>query len=932
MLSFGTLSFTAPWLLAALAALPVLWWVLRVTPPAPKRERFAAIQFLLNAVRQEETPAHTPPWLLILRLLIAALIIAGLAGPVLNAQAPTNARGQLALIIDNGWPAAANWARIKRAALTELEHAEQSGDPVVLVRTAPAAAQSFAPMAPARARAIVQAMEPEPWRPTRTEVAQAWQAAGEGLSTERVLWLTDGISAEAEDDDDDDTAFHTLLETFSSLEIIAPNAADLPLMLSPARSTANDLRLTITRPHTQARRQGHLVALGDGGAALARRPFEFTADALSAETVFNLPNEIRNRIRRIEITGERSTGTITLLDERWQRQTLGLVSGSDLESAQPLLSDLYYIERAMAPNADLRKGQIAELIEGHISTLVLADVGQMVSTDRTLLEDWVEAGGLLIRFAGPRLANLPENDPLVPVHLRKGGRIMGGALSWAKPQTLGEFDEDSPFVGLTTKDDILVNRQVLAEPSLELAARTWARLADGTPLVTAAPFGNGHVVLFHVTANTEWSTLPLSGLFLDMLERLMTLSNTAALPTSNEAEVAGASLSPRQTLNGFGLLKAPSTMALPIPTAERGKITPGPTHPPGFYGDADAPSAFNPTRPSETIREQTEWPKGAALAHYTIEKAQRLGPTLLAIAMALALLDGLIALFLMGKLSFSRPARHAGVFLILIGCCLMLPPPAQAQDDPRVVEAALETHLAYIKTGDASLDAMSRAGLLGLTQKLIQKTAVEPAAPMGLDIETDDLTLFPLIYWPIRAEQAPLSPTAATRLSQYLKTGGMVLFDTQDQDIGTSAYGGVSGAQLALRRVLEGIDVPPLAPVPDGHVLTRSFYLLNEFPGRYAGGQVWVEAHQPDENEFTSSVEEGSTNDGVSAIIIGSNDWASAWAIDANGRPIAAVIPGGDRQRELAFRFGINLSMYALTGNYKGDQVHTKELIKRLGE
>jgi hypothetical protein len=103
-------------------------------------------------------------------------------------------------------------------------------------------------------------------------------------------------------------------------------------------------------------------------------------------------------------------------------------------------------------------------------------------------------------------------------------------------------------------------------------------------------------------------------------------------------------------------------------------------------------------------------------------------------------------------------------------------------------------------------------------------------------------------------------------------------------------------------------------------VLTRSFYLLRNFPGRWDGGTLWVEP--PDEH----------VNDGVSTLIVGSNDWAAAWAVDAEANPIYPVEPGGEAQREMAFRFGINLVMYALTGNYKADQLHVGTILQRLGQ
>ncbi len=103
--------------------------------------------------------------------------------------------------------------------------------------------------------------------------------------------------------------------------------------------------------------------------------------------------------------------------------------------------------------------------------------------ERERLDRWVREGGTLVRFAGPRLAE--RQDPLLPVPLRAGERQLGGALSWERPQHLAPFPDHSPFAGLPVPAEVTVERQVLAEPSPRLAERTWARLADGTPLVTA---------------------------------------------------------------------------------------------------------------------------------------------------------------------------------------------------------------------------------------------------------------------------------------------------------------------------------------------------------------------------------------------------------------------------------------------------------------
>ena len=193
--------------------------------------------------------------------------------------------------------------------------------------------------------------------------------------------------------------------------------------------------------------------------------------------------------------------------------------------------------------------------------LILADVGN-VAEARDQLTRWIDDGGVLVRFAGPRLA--AADDDLVPVKLRRGGRILGGSLSWEQPQQLAAFPRESPFFGMAVPTDVTVSRQVLAEPDATLNERTWATLADGTPLVTAQRRGKGLVVLFHVTADTRWSDLPLSGTFVDMLKRIVALAGSIATPEGNAANARGAArevLPPTRVLDGFGLFGPPPPTA-----------------------------------------------------------------------------------------------------------------------------------------------------------------------------------------------------------------------------------------------------------------------------------------------------------------------------------------------------------------------------------
>jgi hypothetical protein len=572
--------------------------------------------------------------------------------------------------------------------------------------------------------------------------------------------------------------------------------------------------------------------------------------------------------------------------------------------------------------------------------MILADVGNVAEVHDQITR-WIEDGGVLVRFAGPRLA--ASEDDLVPVRLRRGGRILGGSLSWEQPQQLGAYAHDGPFFDMTVPNDVTVSRQVLAEPDATLTDHTWATLADGTPLVTAERRGKGLIVLFHVTADTRWSDLPLSGAFVDMLKRIVAQAGVAAAAegdASGGRETQGA-VPPSRVLDGFGVFVPPPPSARPVPAGFSGRATPD--HPPGFYGPPEGLLAVNTLAPADQLAPLNVSALNARLEEYRLSEPQDLrGPILLA-ALGLLALDALVVFWLAGGLKQIMRRRHRVAAAIaafaIVGSALLGAPKAQAQQTQAQAggdtawKAALETRLAYVVTGNEEVDRISKAGLQGLTLFLAQRTALEAAEPTGLDPARDELAFYPLIYWPIVASAPKPSPEALQHIDAYMKQGGTVLFDTRDAIEAPPGPGGEARApgMLALRNILSSLDIPELEPVTRDHVLTKTFYLLKDFPGRFTTGQLWVEA-LPAESEDNESNRPARAGDGVSSIIITSNDLAGAWAMRPDGQSMLPLVANEPRQREFAFRAGVNIVMYTLTGNYKADQVHIPALLERLGQ
>jgi len=932
------IGFTAPAVLAALALLPVIWWLLRLTPPRPRRVSFPPTRLLLDVAERQETPAKSPWWLTLLRLLLAAALIVALAGPVWRPEGEAAAGdGPLVLVVDNGWAAARDWPLRLAAAGRALDLAARDGRAVALVATAEGLRQPVAADVPEAVRPRLEALAPRPWPTDRAALAAPLAEAFATSRAGSAAWISDGLAGS-----DGDFA-ERLAAVVDGPVVVEVAGGPGPVGLAAVDNGAEALTVAAIRPQADAAQPvaAFVRALDQKGFVLGEAPAAFAAGAVTAAARFELPAGLRNDIARLEVAGDETAGAVRLVDDRWRRRTVGLISGGSADLAQPLLSPLHYLAQALAPFADVREptgGDVAEavrtLTDEGVSVIVLADVGTLVDEARQRLEQWVDNGGVLVRFAGPRLAAGGDGDEaLIPVRLRTGGRILGGTLSWEEPQPLSSYSPDGPFAGLKVPGDVTVTRQVLAEPDADLGRRTWASLADGTPLVTAAPRGEGTVVLFHVTADTGWSNLPLSGGFVEMLRRIVALSSAAG----DKTDAASGPLKPLRVLDGRGRLTAPGPEVEPLPPGTPLEGGVGPTRPPGLYGADDAFRAVNLLAADATLAPLALGPLEARATRLplVVEGPTDLKPWVLCAAMILLIVDAIAVLVLAGAWR-RRPAVAAAVALTAALLAAAAPGPARAQEavagdataERFALDATLATRLAYVVTGDPTVDEASRLGLAGLSRFLTERTALEPGEPMGVDLGRDELAFFPLLYWPVTAEQAKPSPEAMARVDAYMRNGGTILFDTRDQ-LATGGRSGAGPATLKLREILDGLDVPPLEPVPADHVLTKAFYLLEDFPGRWGDGPLWVETST---NEAESPDRPVRSGDGVSPILITANDLAGAWAVSDSGDWLYPTVPADPFQREYAIRAGVNIVMYTLTGNYKADQVHVPALLERLGQ
>ncbi len=932
------LTFAQPLLLLGLLSLPVLWWLLRVMPPRPRRVEFPPTRLLFDIAPKEETPSRTPWWLTAIRLAAAALLIMAAAGPIWNPATGLGSANNApaVILLDDGWSAAQSWDTRIKAADELIAKADNDRRGVALIPLSEPQ-RDITLMPAGTARVALRQISPKPWSVERVETLPAIERFLKSTGDAEIAWLTDGT-----DTGRGSEFLEGLSKTIGERPLTIFEGAPPPMALAAAENAAAKMTVKVLRPAGGAA-AGTVRAVDAKGSPIAESRFAFADRDRETDASFELPVELRNDIARLEIAGERSAGAVQLLDKRWRRRAVGVVSGATSDTAQPLLAANFYLARALSPFADVRLGErgapqqaIGQFLDQKLPMIVMADVGALSPEIRERLNAWIEQGGVLVRFAGPRLAQ--ADDDLVPVRLRRGGRTLGGSLTWEKPQHLSAFAGDGPFAGLAVPKDITVSRQVLAEPDAALATKTWALLEDGTPLVTGERRGKGVVALFHVGADMRWSDLPMSGSFVEMLRRIVDMSGYTSTQGAGVANEGSAEMvAPLRTLDGFGAFGPPPSTAKPMPADYRDRATP--EHPPGLYGPAEGPIAVNTLAAADRLAALHTSGLRAQRATYTNAEPRDLRGILLASSLALFLIDAVIVALLGAGLAAllrrRRPAAASLALAMVVALVTSTPAPVRADTskDEFAMRAVSQTRLAYVVTGNADVDAIVKAGLSGLTLFLAQRTALEAGDPVGVDPARDELAFFPLIYWPVMPGAQKPSQDTLNRIDAYMKQGGTVLFDTRDA---VEAPPGDNGAaqtpgMQALRNILSSLDVPELEPVPREHVLTKTFYLLRDFPGRYTTGQTWVETLPRDDDEEAAS-RPAHGGDGVSPIIITSNDLAGAWALRPDGQPMLPVSGGDMRQREFAFRAGVNIVMYTLTGNYKADQVHVPALIERLGQ
>ena len=784
------LSFANAWILIGLLALPALWYLLKLTPPPPRTITLATARFLRDLIPQAPVSQKTPWWLLLLRTLFISLLIFALAGPAITPQSKTPAPGgDVLILIENDWAAAQNWSDITKTAKHIIQETSREKHAIYLATTAPLKPQNDiqGPLLKDQALSYLNAIKPNPWRSETETLAPSLSAK----NVSRVHFLSSGL----------ETGISQTLQSEMNKKFIIhyPDAQTLPAVITNAELRANGLHVATTR--AGGANTNTLIQILDKDDRLLTQN---TGDNIKREgtqttSTIAVAPALHDHIHTIKLPQSMGANAVFLTGNLFKNRTAGIVSRKSAEQTQSLADASFYLTKALSPFGEVKTGQIEQLLAENVGLMILPDIANIPEGALEKLERWTENGGILLRFAGPNLAQSNTPSPLLPVPLRYGLRGTDGPVSWERAQKLTHFEESSPFYTISIPEDITFTRQILADPAFDIEDKIWARLEDGTPLITADKKERGLIVFIHTAATPDWSNLPLSGLYVDILQKLLDLSTYQNKNAIEKNTVLKAGI----LLDGFGNNYIPSGGESSLSAGELENLKPSREHPPGLYSSALLSRPLN-LGPSLYNLEplQTNAPN-MTYVRYQSETNIDLRPYAFYAALFLLLIDLFILIILFGWAG--QALRLTSLFLVCLLCLLLPTHNAKAQEIN--ADYANNFYLGFIRTGDIAIDQASEAGLKNIARVLRQRTSIEPKGVAGLAPISKEILFFPFIYWPISNSPQAMNAAERQNIQNYLDQGGFIIFDMQTANTAPS-----SAKSRHLRVLMNGLILPSLTP------------------------------------------------------------------------------------------------------------------------
>lgn len=683
-----------------------------------------------------------------------------------------------------------------------------------------------------------------------------------------------------------DNEFFDLLKSKTSSEINLYSPIESFATIKSIKIEENLIKFDIFATKNQIYK---INALDKNGNIIAK----FNANDKAAN--LSLANEKISKIAYFDILGQRNAAKIFLFDENLLKPIV--FTPKILDKDQPLISDAHFIWSSLKTFANPHVFDMDKLQKQKPSAIIFGDISGFDNQETKILKNYMENGGIIIRFMGNK-AIAKENDEIITAKISNQIHKITNGFD-VKPVTINEFAKDNFLYGIEIPQDFKINNNIIFAANSK-PDEIYIQLSDGSPYLSMKKFGLGKLFMFHVNAAPIWSNGGLSNLHNEIIRKIIEQNQIGKKSNINFND-ENIILKKTLEIDNIGNLNRnfENISFIKLPLNE--KKFPNEKYPAGLYENENHVLALNVGQ-SYSNAQILKMPENIGFKS-NIDFKNNFSYLFLTSAFIILFLELFITFII--KSNFQKFLKFA---LILFSLVSLIPHASYAQNK----KAKDDIKLAFVITNDDATNLIAKQGLEGLSLALEQRTNIEPNGTIGINLETDELAKHPIIYWLIPKNGMEISLNAQKSLNKYMQNGGIILIDTQGK-----AMDGAK-AQANLKKAVNGLKIPPIEQVPPQHILKKSFYLLQNFQGFYKNSSLWVE---------TAASQNSSANDGVSPIIIFDGNFARIWARAKTQSMIDIFAPISND--ELGIRSGINIFIYALTGQYKGDQIHINSILNR---
>ncbi len=900
MLNIGNIVFQNPYFLILLLTFPFFWKYLRSSPLPPSLVKFPAIILVSNHKSIDNTPEKNSFFILLLRILIFIILVLVLSKPKFGKI--NHSKFEQLVIIDNSWTSSANWNDRKSKIKELLKSYKFSNFNFTIMSTTQHSKNDILNVTTnnyEEAKEFLHKLKPFPWEPNYELVKKNLKNKEKNFDS--VFWFTESII------NIEKKKLYEFLKQ-DNLFIVSSLNENLPPILKLNTQSNETYEFEITHLD-EGISNGFIDAYDKNRRLLFRFKYneKFEKDGEFFKTNVNLvlPVYLKNKVDFFQVNSIRTPSTVVYLNKWEKNKLVGLSTLNSNKNIQELDKGNYYVKKALEKNYKIVEDNLENLLAQNLKIIYIDDSYLIEKSLEKKLLTWLKNGGTLIKLSGKKLIrelNLGnENFFDFTFSLLKESSNLGKNLSLKNFLKIREFDNRSPFFGLVIPNEIKIKKYIQSNVKKSENIETLANLENGASLISAMNFGKGKMILFHVPCNLDWSNLCFSYLFVDLNERI--INSIKGFKEENERI-----LKPYLSINGFGELEKPYPESLNIiKNLVQKQVKVKYDKPPGLYKDSNGIYALNLSDSLDYNFKKFEFEEKIFSINTLNHKGSDLQNILISIVFILFILENLFIMISKQAINFNIKKNFKFLFVFL------LIPTNLIATEKSIFSLVSSNKIGYVITKNKNINEINENGLISLSNFITQKTAAIMELPEPIDFYTDELYYYPLIYWSIIDENTNLDENEIKKINNYTKNGGLLIIDCKTQLNNILP----DDCLKIFRNIFPLNFFSKFKVLNNSHAISKSFYLLNSFPGR-RNNKVFVTSNESQKSDKGAS------------IVLSNNHWTDSWALNKDKDFLFPLLDNIENQRTLSFRFGLNLLIHSLTGNYKTDQVHVPEILKRI--